>query len=134
MIGFFRAAALWALGLIAALFLNKLELSMLSPDNTQDDIDDIKTTKKHFIATCLLNCAAMAASVFVPISVVVWALFIGCGMLLAPVFYNVFYVCIPKTQNGIIRLFLTITSVVNLVLIAYSLLFVYSVYINKLFM
>ncbi len=135
MIGFLRAAALWSLGLITALALNKIELNSLPADETsQFDLKDIKTAKKHFLATYVLNMSALAAATFTSVSFIVWILFIGCGMLFAPVFYNVFYVCMPKTKESATRLMLTITSVANIVLIAYSLIYIYFGYINKPFM
>mgnify|MGYP000550360048 CR=1 FL=1 len=135
MSGFARAITLWVIGFVLSILLNKAQMKLLSShSDSQSELNDIKTAKKHFTATFIVNCAALFASEFIPISAIFWIFFIGCGMLLSPVFYNVVYVCLLQTRNSKLRFLLTIMSLLNIILIAYTLIYIYYSNINKPFM
>ncbi|MGE4213618.1 MAG: hypothetical protein AB7E42_02415 [Anaerotignaceae bacterium] len=138
--GLVRGLILWALGCAIAFALDKQSNKLWNKkqgiiDESTQEIDrtDLDTTKKHFIVTAGINMGALIIATFVPLSGIRWIVTIAAGMVLAPVFYNVFYNCLKKSLQSKIRLFLTITCAVNLLLIVYTLNYLYWGYLHKVF-
>ncbi|MDD3570358.1 MAG: hypothetical protein PHY44_04585 [Lachnospiraceae bacterium] len=138
--GLVRVLLLWSLGCAIAFTLDKQSNKLwhkrhgiIDESTLEIDRTDLDTTKKHFKVTASINIGALLIAAFVPVSAIRWLVTIGCGMVLAPVFYNVFYNCLKKSLQSKIRLFLTITCSVNLLLIIYTLNYLYWGYLHKVF-
>ena len=138
--GLIRVLALWAFGYIIAFLLDKRANQLwnrkqgIVDESTQEtDRLDLDTTKKHFTITAGINMGALIIATFIPFSGIRWIVTIAAGMVLAPVFYNVFYNCLKKSLQSQIRFFLTITCTVNLLLIVYTLNYLYWGYLHKVF-
>lgn len=138
--GLIIALALWALGCAIAFFLDKNSNHLWNNkqgivDEGTQEIDrlDLDTTKKHFIVTAGIHMSALIIATFIPVSTIRWLVTIACGMVLAPVFYNVFYNCLKKSFQSKIRLFLTVTCSINLLLMVYTLNYLYWGYLHKVF-
>ena len=138
--GLIRGLILWSFGLAIAFMLDKQSNKLWNKrsgiiDESTQEIDkiDIVTTKKHFTVTAAINMGALIIATFVPFGGIRWIVTIAAGMVLAPVFYNVFYNCIKRSLQSKIRLFLTITCTVNLLLIVYTLNYLYWGYLHKVF-
>lgn len=138
--GLIRGLVLWAIGCAIAFMLDKQSNELWNKrhgiiDESTQEIDriDLDTTKKHFTVTAGINTGALIIATFVPFGGIRWIVTIAAGMVLAPVFYNVFYNCLKKSFQSKIRLFLTITCTVNLLLIVYTLNYLYWGYLHKVF-
>lgn len=139
-LGLIRGLLLWALGYAIAFILDKQSNKLWDRrqgivDESTQEIDriDLDTTKKHFAVTAGINMSALIIATFVPFGGIRWLVTIASGMVLAPVFYNVFYNCLKKSLQSKIRLFLTLTCTVNLLLIVYTLNYLYWGYLHKVF-
>lgn len=138
--GLIRGLVLWALGCAIAFMMDKQSNKLwnkrqgIIDENTQEtDRTDLDTTKKHFTVTAGINMGALIIATFIPFGGIRWIVTIAAGMVLAPVFYNVFYNCFKKSLQSKIRLFLTITCTINLLLIVYTLNYLYWGYLHKVF-
>lgn len=139
-LGLVRALLLWLIGCAIAFMLDKQSDKLwyerqgtIDEETQKIDRTDLDATKKHFTVTAGINMSALIIATFVPFGGIRWLVTIAAGMVLAPVFYNVFYNCLKKSLQSKIRLFLTITCTMNLLLIVYTLNYLYWGYLHKVF-
>lgn len=139
-LGLIRGLVLWAVGYAIAFMLDRQSNKLWNKrqgfiDESTQEIDrtDLDVTKKHFAVTAGINMGALIIATFIPFGGIRWLVTIAAGMVLAPVFYNVFYNCLKKSLQSKIRLLLTITCTVNLLLIVYTLNYLYWGYLHKVF-
>ena len=124
--------SLWGLSAGIALMLRNIAWKDLderkhkiSEELILKDQDELKSTEKHFKITAIINCIALVISLISPFPALCWLSAAACGMVIAPVLYDVVYNCIPNAKVSKMHLCKTIVAVTNVMLIAFTLNYIY---------
>jgi len=127
-----RLLILWAVSVGVALILRKIAWKDLndrkhtmSEELFAKDQEGLKSTEKHFKITTCINCVAIVISSISPFPTLCWLSAAACGMVIAPVLYDVVYNCLPNARVSKMHLCATIVSVSNILLIAFTLNYIY---------
>jgi hypothetical protein len=133
---FYLLLVLWPIGFGIGFLCKSIALKLcdrregfFSPDEIKADRDAIAYTYRHFRISFIIYMVTIAIG-FQPIKEFKWLAFFASGMVLAPVFYDVFNNNIHVFYKSKIRFINTIPSLINFSLEVFTLFCYYFAYIQ----
>jgi len=134
---FYILLALWPAGFLLSFLTRKLTLKLcdkkegiISPESLNADRAAIASSFRHFKVSFIIYMLMIALGVFQPIKEFKWIFFAMGGMLVAPVFYDVFYINNHAFKQSKVRFLNSIPPLINLALEFYTLFCYYFAYIE----